>query len=548
MKTKLIISFVLILLCFISGCKTTEVISPALPAEIISPVEPTEVTSPEQSLEVEIKPTSELRGVQVNPDLWLDGDSEKMKDNIEAIVTKAAGENYNLILFIVREDAEVYYSSNIEKWSKKFTSVSAGFDPLEFAIETAHNQGLKIMAGIDLLGLGDGGAEVEKLKINSGILLNPADPAGKSYLKKIIIELTEKYDIDGFSFDLSGYKPDSMLSDSYSLRSFHQDSLQNSISMDDWSNERLTDLVEDIAVEVMLTKPYLIHSASLTTEQSESAINWLENGIVDFIQFNLNADDSSPIESFKDLWDAKFDGTELSEKVFPNLLVSNQSIQDSGFKEWIEIFLSKGGRGLVTSGNYFHEFTDELDFPQDIKTVTPEQVFELNTSAFFEDNPGGQPVIYNNRVHKTDQEGNIGFIGPLQDSILLNILDKSIELYTGDWSIPYKFTVKTDNIVERSSPWVEFRRMPAKNTDMQDYHVLFKTDFPAEAQINGESVKVYKTGIFFSKISLKEGANRIRASVVTPDSKSVFYEREFIYEEVDKTKKAFPLWIDQKIC
>ena len=33
---------------------------------------------------------------------------------------------------------------------------------------------------------------------------------------------------------------------------------------------------------------------------------------------------------------------------------------------------------------------------------------------------------------------------------------------------------------------------------------------------------------------------------MTKYSSSVFYEREFIYEEIDKTKKAFPLWIDER--
>ncbi len=67
-----------------------------------------------------------------------------------------------------------------------------------------------------------------------------------------------------------------------------------------------------------------------------------------------------------------------------------------------------------------------------------------------------------------------------------------------------------------------------------------------ESWINDDAVKIYKTGVFFNKIILNEGSNRVRASVLTQDSLSVFYEREFIYEEVDKTRPPFPLWIDEQ--
>ena len=63
---------------------------------------------------------------------------------------------------------------------------------------------------------------------------------------------------------------------------------------------------------------------------------------------------------------------------------------------------------------------------------------------------------------------------------------------------------------------------------------------------SGVPVKQYKTGIFFDKIVLKEGVNRVRATVVTPDSLSVFYEREFIYEKNEISRQPLPLWIDNR--
>jgi N-acetylmuramoyl-L-alanine amidase len=88
--------------------------------------------------------------------------------------------------------------------------------------------------------------------------------------------------------------------------------------------------------------------------------------------------------------------------------------------------------------------------------------------------------------------------------------------------------------------------MPELNTDIPEYDFLCKTDFPASVRINGDSVKQYKTGIFFKKVIFNEGPNRVRAAVLTPDSLSAFYEGEFIYHKTDKSRKPFPLWINER--
>jgi N-acetylmuramoyl-L-alanine amidase len=88
--------------------------------------------------------------------------------------------------------------------------------------------------------------------------------------------------------------------------------------------------------------------------------------------------------------------------------------------------------------------------------------------------------------------------------------------------------------------------MPELNTDLPEYDFLCKTDYPASVRINGDSVKQYKTGIFFNKVIFNEGPNRVRATVLTPDSLSAFYEAEFIYHKTDKSRKPFPLWINER--
>ena len=105
---------------------------------------------------------------------------------------------------------------------------------------------------------------------------------------------------------------------------------------------------------------------------------------------------------------------------------------------------------------------------------------------------------------------------------------------------------KPDSVTERISPWVEFLRTPDSITYQPQFDFLCKSEYPATVSINGIELKQYKTGIFFSTVKFNEGVNRVRAEVTTADGKTAFIEREFIYENRDMTRKAFPLWIEER--
>jgi N-acetylmuramoyl-L-alanine amidase len=193
-------------------------------------------------------------------------------------------------------------------------------------------------------------------------------------------------------------------------------------------------------------------------------------------------------------------------------------------------------------------FPEKIALSENLNRQSPRNVFGLDLSAFFPGDAGGKTIIVNNgsRTVITDSEGKIGFIAEHADTIILKAGDMNIALSTVDWSVPFRYAITINNIAERRPPWVEFRSMPATITDRPDYEILCKTEYPARVRINGDSVKQYKTGIFFNKVAFKEGTNRVRATVVTPDSQTVFYENEFIYRKTDKTRKAFPLWISER--
>jgi len=192
-------------------------------------------------------------------------------------------------------------------------------------------------------------------------------------------------------------------------------------------------------------------------------------------------------------------------------------------------------------------FTERIKLPVSVKRIKPEQVFSLDLSALFHSNPGGQTVQINNgnKTLVTDSEGSINFITFKSDTIELKTGSAIIRISTKNWFTPFRYSVQADGTVRRKSPWVEFRRFPGETTDVPEFDLLCKTDYPATVMINGIPVKQYKTGIFFNKLSLNEGVNRVRATVITSDSLSTFYEREIVSAKRNKTRKPLPLWIDK---
>ena len=432
MKVNLFVILCLILIPFFSGCKTTQLIQPGQQA--IEPINGQE---------------GAIRGFAVLPETWINEDPEIMQKNLIRVVEKVGEANYNSVFFKVSGKAETYLPPLITEWRNGKPEYRAlGFDPLRVITEAAHKYNLKIYALIELSDY-------------IGEYIASSIPQVITGTKKKVRNLIANYDIDGLSLVPGDNSPD---------------------------------IIEDLVVDAMLVKPYLVNSFVYSGVNGyQNAVKCLKEGIVDFIIPKTDFDITDP------------------EKI-PN------------------------------------HFVDKINFPDKLKKITPEQVIGLDLSALFPDKPGGQTVYINKRskTRITDSAGHIGFITSHPDTIELETMGGSIILLTESWTVPYRYALLPDNKVVRKSPWVEFRIMPEKYTDLPVFDLLCKTEYPALVWINNDSVKLYKTGIFFNKITFKEGPNRVRATVLTQDSLSAFYESEFIYHATDKTRKPYPLWINER--
>ena len=203
--------------------------------------------------------------------------------------------------------------------------------------------------------------------------------------------------------------------------------------------------LEEIVVDVMLVKPYLVSGIMISSESIRlQAKRLLENDVVDL---QLSAIDEYAAE-----------------------------------------------KPLVT-------VNEPAPFPDNLKKIDPEQVLALNLSAFFPENPSGHEVQISGEEHArfTDAGGWLKFICSEADTLELTFAGNSLILPMDRWALPYKYIINKSGETERPKPWLEFRNMPGKFTRGDAYEQLCRTDTSFRAFINGEETRVYKTGVFFQQ-------------------------------------------------
>jgi N-acetylmuramoyl-L-alanine amidase len=304
-----------------------------------------------------------------------------------------------------------------------------------------------------------------------------------------------------------------------------------------------------------------VNSITYPGNQShEFILSCLEDKIVDFITPAFDLNDESLVDDLSGLWNLIDDNNDKThEGIFPCFRNINPGDDTPVLEDLMTFNKEMGSYGSCILVNISadanaetfkipYKFLDHVILPVNLKKTSPFEVAELKVSHLL--NPEDlDPAIHLFKSTKTkmmDSNGDIGLVMAHPDSIDIEIAGHKTILNTGQWSVPYRYTIYPDSGAVRERPWVEFRRMPSTYTIDEIYHLLCKTSYPASAWIEEDSVKVYKTGIFFNEIKLKEGSNRIRAQVLSPDSLSAFYEMEFVYKKDDKIRPVFPLWIDQR--
>ena len=284
---------------------------------------------------------------------WPDPDEALCKAKIDQILTALAKNNFNAAIFQVRGQADTFYPSPEEPWSPMISPNNRhpGWDPMAYAIEAAHEQGLEFHAYInthtawqhdrkeppavlshlfyrhcnaadpdscDWLVHDEQGRPVQWGGDNY-VWLAPGVPAVQAYIRKQVMYAVRHYDVDGVHFDRIRTAGAEFSHDPISSARQQPGSEGNPANLDfaDWTRDQITRMLSDLYAQVAEAKPRLKVSATPVglyrqdrypnypdefhfgySKCYQDAQAWMAAGVVDFIAPQIYWDDGGKPPDF----------------------------------------------------------------------------------------------------------------------------------------------------------------------------------------------------------------------------------------------------------
>ncbi len=212
----------------------------------------------------------------------------------------------NAIIFQVRPEADAFYKSDIEPWSRFLTGeqgvAPAGeFDPMAFLIEECHKRGMEFHAWLNPYRASTAGntrfaaSHIYHrhpewfVTYNKQILFDPGLPECRAFICKVVRDIVRRYDVDAIHMDDYFYPypvagmpfPDDRSFRRYGLRKGYTEARR-----DDWRRENVNLLIQDLRRTILLTKPWvrfgispfgIYRNKKSTPDGSGSETNGLQN-------------------------------------------------------------------------------------------------------------------------------------------------------------------------------------------------------------------------------------------------------------------------------
>lgn len=212
----------------------------------------------------------------------------------------------NAIIFQVRPEADAFYKSDIEPWSRFFTGeqgvAPAGeFDPMAFLIQECHKRNMEFHAWLNPYRASTAGNTrfadshiYHKhpewfVTYNKQILFDPGLPESRQFICRVVRDIVGRYDVDAIHMDDYFYPypaagmpfPDDNSFRKYGLRKGYSEAQRN-----DWRRENVNTLIRELKRTILLTKPWvrfgispfgIYRNKKSTADGSGSNTNGLQN-------------------------------------------------------------------------------------------------------------------------------------------------------------------------------------------------------------------------------------------------------------------------------
>lgn len=249
----------------------------------------------------------------------------EQKAELLSILDRAAALKLNAVIFQVRPACDAMYASKIEPWSEFLTGAMGQppqpfYDPLALAVEEAHKRGLELHAWFNpyraLHPSGKGAisaTHVSKTRpqivrtVGKHLWLDPGERETQDYSVSVVMDVVNRYDVDGIHFDDYFYPyrsyadpgPDGKRPDFPDDASWKKFGAASKLSRDDWRRQNVDVFVRRVYESVKAAKPWVKFSVSPFgiwrpgyppqikgmdpyVELYADSRKWLQNGWLDF--------------------------------------------------------------------------------------------------------------------------------------------------------------------------------------------------------------------------------------------------------------------------
>ncbi|OWR28766.1 hypothetical protein CDO73_17875 [Saccharibacillus sp. O23] len=280
-------------------------------------------------------------------------DAAKQKTQFTTLLDQLQETGINAVFVQVRPSADALYPSSLVPWSNVLTGTQGkdpGYDPLAFMIEESHKRGMEFHAwfnpfrastGTSTAGLASN--HVAKahpdwiVNFDGKLYINPGIPAARQSVIDDVMEVVNKYDIDGVHLDdyfyPYGESSSKLFGDDATYKQYNTGGLS---SKGDWRRANINDFVKTLGQSIHAVKPSVSYGVSpfgvwrnASTDKLGSdtragvtaydttyadALTWIKNEWVDYVAPQIywsNVNTAANYKKIVDWWADAVAGTKV---------------------------------------------------------------------------------------------------------------------------------------------------------------------------------------------------------------------------------------------
>ena len=357
-----------------------------------------EQKSPAPFQEVSAVPAEgEFRGMWISRFEWPSTNPGEIKSKIKNYLDKMASANYNAVLFQVRGQGDVLYPSPYEPWSSLVGGKDPGFDPLQFALDEAHSRNLEFHAYVNAFPVWQGEEppphsnpehpywrfcqpdsdpcmacydksgsimKPQQGEADSYVYFSPGVPEVDAYLRKVIMDIVNRYEVDGIHLDRIRYPGANYSWDPVSRKRFESEGNPDNLTWEDWQRDQITRFLNNLYGQIAAGKPDICISvagwgiydktrypgysgfSSGYHQYYQDTFAWAQKGVIDAIAPMIYWDIPDPKPNYDTL--AKdFIENSGGRHIYAANWLNQSRMAKEEYKNQIQLMRNSGGEGNV---------------------------------------------------------------------------------------------------------------------------------------------------------------------------------------------------------